>query len=725
MPTLKRDYPALVLLLVEMVLLLFWGCDRNFVTYRQDFGETFVAHQQAAQLSKTASRFGLLHVERSPTGAELVYTHNVNLGTLYFAFLRIFGISSLRAQTIFVFPVFLASLAVAYAVVKDLSKSPAVATVFLALMILDFSNVGAFAFNALRAWHYLALFSAIYGSSLLAAGGSRKSSISATAIVAAGAFLSFGCGYDFFVIVILIATLTPVFLYHSKRLFKSIPIVLILFSVPFLLRQMEVIYWMGVRTWYVDFYTTIAIKVPFASRLIRIPGTNEIDSMYARAGLFRPPALPVSNWIDIWRTVSPLTELSILPNYGLVGCILLLGLIVTAPLFIFGPWRDSRSSNGIRLVSAYAIGSSAGLLAFAPFSLHVYMKHDFPLVAAAVHLAEALAVVMLFNIGTVALAKRSWITGVSLLLLGAFVPVNAVLVQMINAKHSKELDFGWRSFLMSADATGAFQPGNIVAAVAEPPESHTDMDVENHARVIAPDLAPWVLAHRAGLLVDRPIVSGLPLAGKETILIYSPGDGWSNLDAREPDLSDQDWLIELWAHHASKPTTPRSTPYLILAPPAMSHPDDILHLEYFLPIAQGGSYTTYVPRLLVSTPDGKIHEFMNLIESVAAGKRGGSVSLLYNAKFRILDAYFLPPRELLAGRSTRLGIRCVLLTGSIALSSDTTTLVFSEDAPRRPSTAILPEPTTKQMVSVFNWCTLIKQSDVGVGYAIFEIGSRR
>lgn len=707
-----------------MLVLLNWAHDRNFITYRQDFGETFVAHQQAAQLSETASRFGLLHVERSPTGSELVYTHNVNLGTLYFALLRIVGISSLRADTILVFPVFLASLLVAYAAVKALTKSPSIATIFLALMIVDFANVGAFAFNALRAWHYLALFSAVYGSYMMAFSNDRKSFFTSVAIVTLGAFLSFGCGYDFFLVVVLIAILVPTLLCHSKQLIKSIPVVLVIFSAPFLLRQIEVIYWMGVRTWYVDFYTTFAIKVPFASKLIRIPSTNEIDSMYAHAGLFRPPALPTSNWIGIWQTLSPLVKLAVLPNYGLIGCLLLVVLTVSAPLFIFGPWRNSQRSKAVLLVAAYTIGSAIGLLIFAPFSLHVYMKHDFPLLAAGVHLAEASALVILFEQASVSLKKglRTW--GVSLLLLGVLVSVNAVVVQILNARYSKELDFGWMSLLMPSGSSKALLKSDVIAAVMEPPEFHTDLNIADHARVVSPDIAPWLLAYRSGLLVDKPIVNTMSLAGKETLLIYAPGDGWCNLDAREPDLSGQDWILKLRGQLATKERKSDLVPYVILHPTEATHSGDILHLEFFLPPGPGDSYLTYSPRLQVSTPDGHVHEFMNLVDCVAAGIRGGSVSLLYNAKYRTLDAYFLPPQELLTGRSTRLGIRAILISGPIVLSTTTTNVVISDDAPSQASIVRLPEPTTKQMVTAFSWCPVVKESDVGVGYAVLEIKPR-
>jgi len=710
------------LLLVESISLCIWAHERGFITYRQDFGETLVAFDQARKLPQTASRFGLLHVELTSEGKELVYTHNVNLGTIYFLFLRLLNVTSLRAQTAAVLPVFILSLLVAYFSVKAASESVPIAQCFLGLMVLDFCNVGAFAFNALRAWHYLGLFMCIYGAHLLQT-RQRKAVISLVFLVL-GAMVSFCCGYDFFVISAWVTLIFSVVFSQGRARFVNAVWIVFAFAVPFFLRQLEVIYWMGYRTWYVDFCMTFAIKVPFASRLVRIPGIDEINLIYERAGLYRPPALPTSSWAGIWQTLVPLTELSAIPNYGLMGCLLVALAAITA---VFVALRQGWSSAGIRsfgLITVYFIGASLGLLAFAPFSFHVYIKHNFPLAGALIHLAEATWIVHFYRWATAAASMRLRIKQVLCYSMALLIIANAIVVQLRNSRHSKELDFGWLALLPSPTTTpNPTRPTALFAAMA-PPESRSVLGLDGRAKIVSPDLAPWILAKECGLLAEDPLVSVSSPTQEQSTLIYAPGDGWCNMDAREPDLSNRDFLLSLSEHlYESLRREPEDisvVPYIITGKPVPLHPKDILHMEFFLPDLPNDRYSDYKPELELVTSDGRRFIFLNLLDSIIEKQKGGAVSMLYNAKFRTLDVYFALPRQLIHGTDEKVRMRVTLRSKERVKTSDFVDVSYTFSAARCSVVPRLPEPTTYHLLEAFRRLPILKLSTVGVGYV--ELG---
>lgn len=716
----------LLVCVLQGALLLTWGYRRDFLTYRQDIGETYVAYGQSEHLRQTFPHYGMLHVE-TQSGRTKVYTHNVNLGTYYFFFWRSLGVDGLAALTVTVLPVYLVGLLVGYLAVRAATGSRATAWVFLGLMTLDFANVGAFAFNALRAWHYVGLFGVLYGVNAIVSPSPDGRPFRARAATALGAIISFGCGYDFFVIVGACAAAYLLLCCEWRRLPVAMSWLVACFLLPFVLRQLEVIYWIGAATWFKDFYVTFAIKVPFASRFISIPSIREIDALYEQAGLMRPPAYPTSDLAGIWNTAEPLTRLALFPRYGVLGCAAAVACAlagIAASVFAPGTELFRRTS----LAAAYAIGAVSGLLVFAPFSLHVYLKHDFPLVAGLVHLAEAVCLALSYQRARTSLAQGARLApgllfGACLLLAG-----NAVAVQVVNADESKELDLRWMRGLDRLSRTRELRPETLVAAVMLPLSSDIILRAKVAARVVAPDQAPWILARAGSLLVEHPLIDapggGLPT----TALVYAPGDGWCNLDAREPDLRHRDWLLSLWQRlrnpEPAAARIARVKPVLI-EEPRETHPDDIAHVQFLVPVPADVPAPRAVPELEVRTADGRSVTLRNIVDDIPLRERSGAVSLIYNARFSVLQVYARLPRELLAPGTAAvdLALRGVLHFGTTTIRSDPVAVRFSSAASRNQISPILPEPTTDQLCRAFRHYKIIERSRTGVGYAILDLTS--
>jgi hypothetical protein len=723
-----RERPLLIiLLLAELVFLGGWGWRHDFITYRHDFGETFVAYSQARSIQSHFGHYGMLHVETSPSGAVKVYTHNVNIGTQYFFILRALGVTSLKAETILVFPVFLAGLLLSYGAIRRVSTSPSFALLFLLFMVLDFANVGAFAFNALRAWHYVGLFSCIYGIHLLAFPTAPKQTKLGLALLALGAFVSFGCGYDFFVIAGLVTILQTLFVPKWKSLLRATMLVIACFALPFCLRQFEIIYWLGIKTWSTDFYTTFAIKVPFASRFISIPSIAAIDRIYERAGLIRPPSYPTSDWTGIWGAAKSFTQLSIIPNYGLVGCCLVLAATTISFVALVVGRRTFREIAGFNLVATYFVGAVAGLFIFAPFSLHVYMKHDFPLIAALIHLAEAVCVVGLMRSAASATAYRPLLVYVAAVA-ALFVFANAGIVQWWDQHYSMELDLRWTRHVTPAQPARADGLPTTIAAVALPLESPPMIKIGHQARVIPPDHAPWILARASHLLVSAPLIDpSETIAGAET-MIYAPGDGWCNLDAREPDLTHRDWLIallaRLWDNRNPDQLGSEVSVQPILLPEGATHPGDIVHLKFLAVLPPDRMYQSFWPELMITDSHGIVHHFINLIDSVKRGETGGAASLLYNSRSQTVDVFFRAPPNLTLGDNATLSFRVALHSGPRTLFSAPAAVVYAQAAQRSAVQPILPEPTTSELLAAFSHYRTVEVSTDGVGYAVIQLGQQ-
>jgi hypothetical protein len=116
-------------------------------------GETLLSLRAAQQYREFGIDYGLL--ENLGTNQEpLIYTHNVNIGTLTFV-----GLEALRVPDIYKFLLPLAAfglgLVYVFFTVRRISGNATLALVTLVLFAITYWGLGAFALNALRAWHLL------------------------------------------------------------------------------------------------------------------------------------------------------------------------------------------------------------------------------------------------------------------------------------------------------------------------------------------------------------------------------------------------------------------------------------------------------------------------------------------------------------------------------------------------------------------------------------------
>lgn len=714
---------VIILLALQLAFLLPWAVRNDFVTFRQDSGETFVAFRQSGRLRETFPRFGLLHVQADSTG-EKVYTHNVNLGTLYFFFLRSLGISERETLTLCVLPVYLAGLLLACLAVRKWSGSGAVAGFFLILMVLDFANVGAFAFNALRAWHYVALFGTLHalGRLLSPEPGQRRGS--SLLLLAFSATVAFGCGYDFFVIVGAVAGAVTLACFPRRQWLPMLGWLAGCFFLPFLLRQIEVAYWMGLRTWLTDFYYTFAIKVPFVTRLVHIPSVAEIDAIYARAGLMRPPAYPTSDWAGIWQTLEPLIRLAVIPRYGVIGCGL--ALLGTAAFLVGACLRLSRFPlQLLRLPALYFIGICAGLLVFAPFSLHVYLKHDFPLVAALIHLTEAVALGLALALWRTKSGRMPVLHRTAALAAFGFLAGNTLAVTAGNSAHSKELDHAWIREVRqrTKESSDPAHPGLVASSFLFPAQARSVIDPD-HLTLSRPDQVPWILAQAAGLLVQKPVLT-VPDFPAPAFALYAPTDGWCNLDAREPDLSHHDWLLRR-LHAASWAQSGPPALHLRSSSSSLLRPGDVIHVSYGTDAPSDWVPDDSELALMVTDSQGRTYEFKNIVDELPLAIPTGAAALTYNARFGSFEGYLRLPPERVGEVTGAFSIRGVIRYRGQSAQGDPVTVTFSPSAPPQNDPVILvPEPTVAQLRRAVPREAIAREGAVGAGFLLLNAAAFR
>ncbi len=100
--------------------------------------------------------------------------------------------------------------------------------------------------------------------------------------------------------------------------------------------------------------------------------------------------------------------------------------------------------NGLKLFLILTIGISIGLLVFAPFSLHVYLKHQFPLLAAPILFAKTIifsAIILIFFRFFYNRFKMCWVV----LALAVFILADHVILQINNANYFKPISTSWIS----------------------------------------------------------------------------------------------------------------------------------------------------------------------------------------------------------------------------------------------------------------------------------------
>ena len=96
---------ALLLVIIVSAAILIDSSSSAYLPCRTDCGETILAHQYISNYERDGWKYALLE-NQGTTEKLLLYTHNVNIGGLYYLFLDLIGVDTFIAKQIFVLLIF-------------------------------------------------------------------------------------------------------------------------------------------------------------------------------------------------------------------------------------------------------------------------------------------------------------------------------------------------------------------------------------------------------------------------------------------------------------------------------------------------------------------------------------------------------------------------------------------------------------------------------------------
>lgn len=431
-----------------------------------DCGETFVALNQAQQFHRFGFTWGLIqdHATSDNISAHpYLYTHNVSIPGILFPLLASLGFQQVAHFQVITFLVYILGLLFGYLAVKRITKSDNLSLIFILLMSSDYLHVLSFGLNALRAWHWLGLFGTIYYVDECFS-RSQQDFLNTKRIICLCifAFIAFGIGYDFWMICLMISIIQIYFFNFSnyKLYLKQLILLGSTFLFPFLIRQIQVIYGVGWNFWFYDFFTSVAIKVPFVSLLIQIPPNSVLDKIYLENGILRAPASAVSSLDSIVNTFTDMWSYQLLNSYGLLGpniliFILTIGLVLAfvrllshlsnQTKFKINFLGENKYSLGrcYQLIFILTTGIAFGLFIFAPVSLHIYLKHEFPLLAALINLSRSFGIYFSILLIYFFYKNNNKIYMTICIFIATTFILDHGFVQIDNYKKQKKIDTGW------------------------------------------------------------------------------------------------------------------------------------------------------------------------------------------------------------------------------------------------------------------------------------------
>jgi hypothetical protein len=312
-----------------------------------DCGETFVAKHQVTQYQRYAFKYGLLqdHATSDDLAAHpFLYTHNVSIPSVLFPILTAIGLEKFWVQQLLTLAAYALGLLYAFKATSYHTRSAWAGGVMLLLFATDYVHVFSFGLNALRAWHWLALFGLLYHVGRLSL-EKRDSALGDRLAVAALALVAFGIGYDFWAICLFLCVAVVVLcLPHpagAKPVVGNLLWLGAVFGVPVILRQVHVASVLGLDFWWKDFVFSAGIKVPLLKEFIQLPPMHEIDSMYREFNVVRAPATAAPGWRAISTTLYDMVKSVSVPSFGLLG----IGLtLIAAAVGILTTYKWTRSA---------------------------------------------------------------------------------------------------------------------------------------------------------------------------------------------------------------------------------------------------------------------------------------------------------------------------------------------------------------------------------------------
>jgi hypothetical protein len=448
-----------------------WGARHQYVPCISDCGETFIAQLYARNYRFFGLDFGLVEDHAtSPTreAHPYHYTHNVNIGGLSYAALEAVGVGSLVAKQFFVLLIFGAGLLYTYLAISALTRSRLAAFCGLTTACLDFGFFISFGLHALRAWTWLALFGLLLhvGKFTTAPDSTRRKVHGAAILVFVT--LSFGIGYEFWVVAMCIAVATHLcFSFQRDRRWldlRSLASLLALMFIPFVLRQIHIATVLGFEYWSRDFYYTFVTKVPFASRIFSLPGSTDIERFYGTYNVMRPPTAPIASVGDFKSSLVQWGDAMVnvvIPLAGSVTICLVAILCITAFVYCMRQKRfmNRRSTSDVRanaqssrvqvlsfdgaarMLLGLTIGMGVGCLLMLKMVVPFYFALAMPLFGAVTTVVKGIALALLID--KIRLTRHRPLARGLAALCVILVLVDHALVQAANIREVRLMDTTW------------------------------------------------------------------------------------------------------------------------------------------------------------------------------------------------------------------------------------------------------------------------------------------
>jgi hypothetical protein len=456
------SYIAIVLILSAVTLLIVWEGAMTHWLPQSGMGEALAANHYVTNYRLYGMKYGLLEdlaTGQSEASHPYLYTHNVNMGGLFFVLLDNFGFRSLAAKQVLTILAFLLGMLASFYVIRTITGSYLLGSLNVLFLSCDYLYSVSFALNSLRAWSYLGIYLTILFAYFLARRYSGSTNLPLWKILTgcfAASLITFGLGYDFWICTIFIGAISILAFWRAKfdvwKIFQAFLLYGTTLSIAPLLRQAQIIWALGFRFWSKDLYYSAVIKLNVASKIFPLPALSTIDQFYHDHGVVRAPASPSQSVSQILSTAAQMLLHVALPTIGLVTAVIIIGGIVLCAAVIIresvhSETKRSWLNDSAKLALVQTIGIMCGLAFFAPLTLHIYLSHKFPLIIVPIALLKAIVCLYLLRTcARFALRGQSFRSSICALLL-MFIAVDFIIIQRTNCRNLYRIPVGVISFV--------------------------------------------------------------------------------------------------------------------------------------------------------------------------------------------------------------------------------------------------------------------------------------
>ncbi len=472
------DITACIIIFVACVLQILHADKHRLPSY-VDCGEIFISELQVRNLKLFGVQNALL--EDHATSPNIndhpnLYTHNVNILTMFYIFLYKIGLQDFETRQLAVLGIYAIGLFLAYIAISTILKSRLAGIICLA-MLASSVFISHYAFHGLRGFHILAIFSAIWLAYTIC---SRQNifSLKGTLGIFFISLINFGIGYEFWFTYLTFLCITTFMVYVFLRqhntpykdlsfYFKSIILILSINFIIFSVRQLNVLMALGYEYWSKDFYYTFAIKIPGMSRLISIPDSQSIQEFYNKRHILKPPAISITKanlgvYIDAFVTHF---KYSVLPKIGLFNIAI---IFVFYCSYIYKAIKNTISredKNFLILISSLFLSMLISCVLFLQLWIEQYIGHFHPMIIFPCIIILSFVLYKTLKYTYVCYKQNLYIKCSLAALFAITLICSHLIVQSDNLYFSKKLDFSWIEFVKNRNHN-SFAIGYLGAAAA-------------------------------------------------------------------------------------------------------------------------------------------------------------------------------------------------------------------------------------------------------------------